>query len=185
MIHVVPNLIDSKTIEIVNKQFHTVYSPRCNSLYSRNLFDCAEDALLRPICDHIASKLVCYLPEKYHMSCGKGAITLIDAPSFQENQSWHKDGEHLNISVFIPCVHITNNGATQIIPNTEELRPKQWRKNYKNMIEYKLNAGDALLFSGRLLHRGLSNHTKNRRPVIALTFVPDGGVEYNQELNMF
>ena len=119
------------------------------------------------------------------MSTGKGGITLVDAPSFKGNQSWHRDGDHDMIIVLFPCVNITNNGATQVIPDSEHLQPRQWRQNLKNMIEYHLNAGDALIFSGKLLHRGLTNHTNNRRPIVTLTFVPDGGIEFNQELIMF
>lgn len=184
MIRCISGFLSREDCNLVKYRFNEAYVTACDPSYCRNIFDCANDPMLRPLFDGLESELKQYMPESYHMSTGKGAITLIDAPSYKDNQKWHRDGEHDNISVFIPCVDISNNGATQIIPDSEHIPPQYWRSNFKNMIEYQLKAGDVLIFSGRLLHRGMTNHTENRRPVIALTFVPDGGVEYHQELIM-
>ena len=141
MIRRVPGLLDETSMEAILKRFETHYLTMCDASYCRNIFDCVHDPVVRPIADRLEETLKRHLPPQYHMSRGKGAIVLIDAPSFQRNQMWHRDGDHENISIFVPCVDVSKNGALQILPQSEDLEPRMWRSRMKDAIECHLRAG--------------------------------------------
>lgn len=62
-----------------------------------------------------------------------------------------------------------DNGATYVAPNSwsweqgRRVKPAEWHRSV-------MDAGDALLFRGDLLHRGGENNSDNRRRVISLSY---------------
>ena len=108
-------------------------------------------------------------------------------------QGWHADGGHINIdkhdschclNVFIPLVDVSLSlGPTELRPGshflTRRLVPMllaaKARRTLRKTATPLLQAGDALIFDYRLLHRGLPNTDEEmHRPIFVLTFAKKG-----------
>ena len=92
-------------------------------------------------------------------------------------QHYHMDG------VFTEDFMIANvavvdtdliNGAIDLLPGTHQRFYEFWRyaiqRRYKLSTRFPLNAGDVLVRSSRLWHRGMPNNSKAPRPMLAFTF---------------
>ncbi|MGO9838172.1 MAG: phytanoyl-CoA dioxygenase family protein [Polyangiaceae bacterium] len=70
------------------------------------------------------------------------------------------------------------NGAIELIPATHKKFYKFWRfaieRPYRFSARISMNRGDVLVRTSNLWHRGMPNHTKVPRPMLAFTFVEQG-----------
>eukprot|EP00565_Helicotheca_tamesis_P003874 CAMPEP_0185726698 /NCGR_PEP_ID=MMETSP1171-20130828/2590_1 /TAXON_ID=374046 /ORGANISM="Helicotheca tamensis, Strain CCMP826" /LENGTH=279 /DNA_ID=CAMNT_0028395093 /DNA_START=38 /DNA_END=877 /DNA_ORIENTATION=- len=116
------------------------------------------------------------------------SLSVVTATPGCPQQAWHADGGHVDLSqhqpchclnVFLPLVDLTPQlGPTQVRPgthhHTRNLAPMMLaakaRKTLRPPLTPILNAGDALVFDYRVLHRGLPNVTANSRPILVMAF---------------
>lgn len=122
--------------------------------------------------------------EQFHMC----SISVVTASAGATEQQWHQDGPHVDVAshqpchclnVFIPLIDVTSHhGPTEIRPGTHyytrNLVPMMLaakaRKTLRDPVLPLLEAGDALIFDYRVLHRGRANVSDVDRPVLVMTF---------------
>ena len=115
-------------------------------------------------------------------------MSLIMATTDSTEQSYHADGEHLDLSqhqpvhclnVFIPLVDVPQDrGPTEIFPashfTTRQPSPMKIDTALLNApYAPELKVGDALMFDYRTLHRGKPNLSRTNRPMLVLSFSED------------
>jgi Phytanoyl-CoA dioxygenase (PhyH) len=71
------------------------------------------------------------------------------------------------------------NGAIDVVPGTHRKFYKFWRfaveRPYRYHARLPMNAGDILIRTSTLWHRGMPNRSATPRPMLAMTFGDDGG----------
>ena len=115
-------------------------------------------------------------------------VSLIMSLPGAKEQAWHADGGHVSMSehlaphvvnVFIPLVDVTRaSGPTEFRPEshyyTRDLARMMLlakvKKKIKPVEAPLLNAGGAVAFDNRVLHRGKANVGETRRPFLCLVF---------------
>jgi ectoine hydroxylase-related dioxygenase (phytanoyl-CoA dioxygenase family) len=118
------------------------------------------------------------------LDCKLAHISLVISSPGCEDQRWHIDGEHLYrghhleahaLNVFIPLVPLTEDlGPTEFTPSSHYLsNTKLSRATMDAMCKCKkvkitCNAGDAIIFDYRVIHRGTANVSKMTRPHLCL-----------------
>lgn len=96
-------------------------------------------------------------------------------------QHWHLDRpftrEFMIINVSVVDTGLEN-GATDIIPGTHKQFYKYTRfvreRRYRDGVQVVTKCGDVVIRSSNVWHRGMTNHTKVPRPMLAFTW-EDGG----------
>jgi len=92
-------------------------------------------------------------------------------------QHYHMDGVFAE-DFFIANVAVVDtdlvNGAIDVLPGTHRRFYEFWRyalqRQYKHTTRVPLNAGDVLVRTSRLWHRGMPNNSQAPRPMLAFTF---------------
>ena len=112
-------------------------------------------------------------------------ISLIMATTDSTEQTFHADGEHLDLAqhqpvhclnVFVPLVDVPDNrGPTEFYPashfTTRQPSPmKLDTAQLKPPYAPELKVGDALIFDYRTLHRGKPNLSRTNRPMLVFSF---------------
>ena len=97
-----------------------------------------------------------------------GGIMIANAPrNMNISQKWHVDTVYLSYTVCIALVDCTlQNGCTQLLPHTQNVKPRKWRSYYRNIINLECKEGDVVIFDGCNLHRGFKNTSNEDRPII-------------------
>jgi len=98
-------------------------------------------------------------------------------------QHYHADSNYL-AEFFIVNIAIVDtdlsNGAIDVLPGTHRKFYKYWRfaleRPYRFTTRVPLQAGDVLIRTSNLWHRGMPNHTDVPRPMVAFTW-ENGGRE--------
>jgi len=88
------------------------------------------------------------------------------------------------IIVNTAIVDITNeNGATEVLPGTNTRFYPYWRfvlnRAARSPLRVQLNAGDVMIRTSNLWHRGMPNRTNTPRPMAALTWEDGGSTSVN------
>lgn len=87
-------------------------------------------------------------------------------------------GQWVVANAFIALCEIdASNGGTRLVPGSHQqvgsFRAKAPSDRHPNEIVPHLRAGDALVFSGHILHSGTKNTSAAQRPVLIANFVRD------------
>ena len=92
-------------------------------------------------------------------------------------QHYHMDGMFTEDFVIANVAVIDTdlvNGAIDVLPGTHQRFYEFWRyavqRVYKRSTRLPLNAGDVLVRTSRLWHRGMPNRSASPRPMLAFTF---------------
>ena len=112
-------------------------------------------------------------------------VSSIVATSHAAEQTWHADGEHLDmqqhqrvhcLNVFVPLIDVTDRrGPTELYPGSHYMtRQESPMKIDTNALRApfapSLQLGDILVFDYRLLHRGKPNLSRIHRPMLVFAF---------------
>jgi Phytanoyl-CoA dioxygenase (PhyH) len=112
-------------------------------------------------------------------------MSLIMATSNAAEESWHVDGEHLDmaehqrvhcLNVFVPLVDVTDRrGPIEVYPASHKVTRQESpmkidTKALKAPFAPTLKVGDILVVDNRLLHREKPNLSKVHRPMLVLSF---------------
>jgi Phytanoyl-CoA dioxygenase (PhyH) len=96
-------------------------------------------------------------------------------------QHWHLDrpfSQEFMIANVSVVDTVIENGATDVIPGTHKQFYKYTRfvreGRYKDGVQIVTNRGDVVVRSSNVWHRGMTNHSKSPRPMLAFTW-EDGG----------
>ena len=84
-------------------------------------------------------------------------------------------GRWLVANVFIALCDIdASNGGTRVVPGSHRdfsrFQAKSPRDRHPNEIVPRLHAGDALIFSGHILHSGTRNMSSSERPLLTANY---------------
>ena len=102
---------------------------------------------------------------------------MVARASSEDHQNWHKDGNHENesddphaLTVFVPLQPLTAaNGPTEFRLGSHRRRADAKRMR-QDGVSVMCDAGDALLFDYRVLHRGGANSSSEERPLLYFTY---------------
>ena len=88
-------------------------------------------------------------------------------------------GETFLVNVIFPLVDFTvENGATRVVPGSHLLEPASVRHLRDELssraVQVPVRAGDALAFSGHLLHSGTTNRSNAARPSVQASYLRRG-----------
>lgn len=118
------------------------------------------------------------LVDKFFSSTGsedaiyRSELQLLTAtPFISDDQMWHSDNQARGITIIVPlCDFTAENGATQLLPGTHELRsswPLLWRDGARVATPRQ---GSIVVYDARTYHRGLGNSTKASRPALVFRY---------------
>ena len=96
--------------------------------------------------------------------CEPGAIHRDTYPLFEQDRAWELQAPCFYLTGIIPLVDQDEEiGATELFPGSQRQIQSQVTQK---MIQPKLNAGDVLVFDGRMFHRGGAKQSAGDRPMI-------------------
>jgi ectoine hydroxylase-related dioxygenase (phytanoyl-CoA dioxygenase family) len=92
-------------------------------------------------------------------------------------QHYHMDGVFAEDFMIVNTAVVDTdliNGAIDLLPGTHKRFYEFWRyaiqQRYKLTTRFPMNAGDVLVRTSRLWHRGMPNKSQTPRPMLAFTF---------------
>lgn len=96
-------------------------------------------------------------------------------------QHYHMDGLYLQSFMIVNVAVVDtdlNNGAIDVVPKTHKRFYKYWEfaagRVYRGSLRVPLSAGDVLIRTSTLWHRGMPNFSSAARPMLALTMGEKG-----------
>ena len=142
----------------------------------------------QPTLNALVEKLAAVVPPLLDTTATNMSLApslIVSTPDAPE-QSWHADGDHVNmkrhvpahcVNVFVPLINVTSlqMGPTELFPTSHyttrqpspmKIDPSKLPKAFAPL----LNVGDILIFDYRLLHRGSANRSNQNRPMLVLAF---------------
>ena len=96
---------------------------------------------------------------------------LTAAPYISGDQMWHSDNQARSITIIVPlCDFTAENGATQLLPGTHELR-SSWPLLLRDGAQVVTpRQGSIVVYDSRTYHRGLGNSTNASRPALVFRY---------------
>jgi hypothetical protein len=96
-------------------------------------------------------------------------------------QHYHMDGIFLESFIVVNVAVVDTkieNGAIDVVPKTHKRFYRYWEfaagRVYRNSVRLPMSAGDVLIRTSTLWHRGMPNQTSTARPMLAVTLGEKG-----------